>query len=172
MSREQSLLRGITNKDLKQVVGKGFTQGWQMHTWSSDTHASIIWPLNDGKVTICTTASDRNAHKTVARKMEEISGIPVLVKVNHSRGRQTSRQPGYTDTYVPTSQRVLSKRVEDLNKEYSLLVIEFRVISTAPFEEQDYTRAKDVLLRLSHIEDVLVELHQPIPTPNLNTIIK
>src|SRR6478609_2060388 len=109
-----NLLRGITNTDLKQLVNKALQGGWQIGEMSGTTHMPLIWPLTGEKVSIGTTSSDRNAYKAVGRRMENISGLDLLPKHKHRKGRGLTKTTGYAETYRTESSDSWSKRIHQL----------------------------------------------------------
>jgi len=164
-----SILRGITNADVKSVVRKAMSKGWVLGEVTGTTHYHLIWPPTGERVGFGSTVSDRNYYKSFARQLEKISGVEILPKHKHGKSKTNNLATlhGFHHTYVPPSQVESSKRIEEITKEYRVLVLEFRVISMADASRTDIQRAFEIIRRMAEIERVLKELHQPVPEHDL-----
>lgn len=167
MTRNTSILRGITNHDLKQVIRKAMDKGWVIGEMTGTTHCHLIWPATGEKVGFGTTVSDRNYYKSFARQCERICGEELLPRVNHSRPKATpNKVTGYTTTRLTDTQLRWSTRIETLTEEYKNLRLEFLVISSHPEAETPnwmINEAFKIVRRMSEIEQFLKELNHPIP---------
>lgn len=172
MASQTSLLRGITNKDVKTVVAKAFDVGWQFHKMTGTTHAQIIWPKTGEVVGFGTTVSDRNYWKSLASQIERICGKTIREKASTGKGSQKNRmENGFSSTKRSPKQDVWDERIAEVREEYLDLALEFRIISMAPSEEKfntDINRLIKIIRRLAVLEEVLTELHQPIPDAGVN----
>lgn len=161
MSKETSLLRGITHPDLKNAVSEAFKRGWEFDRMSGTTHAYLVWPATGKKVSFGTTPKDRNAHKPFIKKLELAMGTDLFPKHKTGRSRKNGQTSGFLDTYRPTHQDAIAERIDALVAEHHNLTLQFMVLSKQPVRHQDINDAAKVLRRISEIEKVLTELHQP-----------
>lgn len=167
-SREERILRGVTNDDLKQVIRKALQLGWEMGPISGSTHGYLQWPPTKEKVGFGTTWSDRNAYKGFARQLETISGVEILPKHRHGRAKQKQVERGYSNTR-PTkeqreSQEQWTRRIRSMHEEYRDLSIEFHIIaSPGETKRGDINRAAMIIRRMIALENFFEELNQPIP---------
>ena len=163
MSREERILRGVTNVDLKQMIKKALDAGWEMGPVSGSTHCYIYWPKTNEKVGFGTTVSDRHFWKSFARQVEKISGIQLVEKHNRGRARHKPTKGQFIATYRPQSQETVSEIVEHLSDEYRDLVLEFAILASADVNHSDINRALQIIRRMAKIETTLKALRQPIP---------
>ena len=164
MSKE-SLLRGITNDDLKRMVRKALDNGWEIKGFTGTTHVQLVWPKTGETVGFGTTISDRNYWKSFARRVESISGITMLDKHKHGKARidKSQHANGYVQTYKPAKQAELAKEVERLEAEWRELVLEFQIIAMAEASRKDIDRCFKIVRRLADLERTFKMLHQPVP---------
>lgn len=166
MSRESSLLRGITQQDMKNVVRKALEGGWELGDMSGTTHASIYWPATGEKVTFGTTTSDKNYYKTMAREIEQISGLSVVPRHSHRRGRKQDKTEKYIDNQRQSeAEQWVSGRLEALLKEHERLVQRFQEIALAGHKAPrgEVNEAIRIVRRIGEIEKVFEEFRQPAP---------
>jgi hypothetical protein len=168
MSRESSVLRGITNADLKQTVSKALQAGWELSEFTGTTHVYIVWPKTNERVSIATTTSDRNSYKNVARKIEKISGVEVIPKHRHRRSRKVVKA---TDYSTETSRKEINQwhrewggRVQELITERRELVEEFKSIASSGegANRTQINRAAEIIKRMTKLDETLAEFNQPV----------
>lgn len=165
MSTPSSLLRGITNSDLKNVIRKAFENGWQLGEMSGTTHARIVWPASGEHIAFGTTISDRNAYKTILRRIETIQGFDLFPKHKSRRSKKKFEMSDFHKTFTTESQifsrtrdEALGKRVTQLLKEHKNLTLEFRILGIEPVSNSDINQAMRIVRRIAAIEETLVEM--------------
>jgi len=142
----------------KELVEKAKELGFEVE--ASKKHLRFV---KDGKVaaTTSTTPSDWRAPKNTLAQLERVAGKKTE-RQKSGRSRKNVKMAGYIDTFTPDTQKQWSARIEQLINEHRELVLEFKILATAPVTRTDINRAAEVIRRLSEIEDFLTELKQPI----------
>ena len=100
MSNE-SLLRGITHKDLKSLIGKALQDGWEFVGVSGKTMA-VIQFRGGRKYQFSMTPSGSNAHKNINSDLRAISGRSYLPQAKTGRGKGGEKG---TDFSIPQANK-------------------------------------------------------------------
>ncbi len=172
---KSSLLRGITQKDLKQVVAKAFSEGWEIDHMRGTTHAVIVWPPTGQTVSFGTTPKNAGSAKTLAREIEAISGVVVVKRHNHRKSRKGNLGSDFSVQDALREQRQrhedeVVKNIDRLMEEHTRLVARFVEIaqvipeSSGDNRKTHIARAAEVMRRLEKVELILKEI-LPSTTP-------
>ena len=171
MSRESSLLRGITHKDLKSAVQKALDKGWKFHHMNGSTQAVIVWPATEKKVTFSPTASRNDAHKAFIAQVEAIQGEDLFPKHKHGKPRKRVEGSGFLKTWTDhQNHRAVREdfhvqqwqnKVETLLKEHAEKVLMVRIYCCPPVTNTDINHVVHLLRRITHIEELLDEIEYP-----------
>lgn len=149
--------------DTKKVIEAGKQLGFEMEP---DLNGSghVVFVGHGQRLTFSYTSSDWRGHKNMISRMERISGQKIH-RHNHHRSRKHDKTERYTDTYTPETQRQWSERIELLLDEHRGLVDEFKGIAVAGQKatRTDIMRALEIVRRLNQLEEVFIELRQPVP---------
>jgi hypothetical protein len=184
MSRESTLLRGITNIDLKQVVSKAIQNGWEISDSNGSTHYYLIWPKTNEKVGFGSTISNRNYYKSFARQLERVAGQDGLYLARAKRGKtkfKADHDPKFIDTHLAPDQilvrnrkeraaRAMQDKMNEMLAVYRQLQLELLVLSFK--SEGDYVHstpaqrneAVQIIRKMSRLEEIFTKFDVPIPT--------
>lgn len=149
---------------LEQAQLLGFVADDQL-----DGSGHIVLRHPNGVTRIASSPSDHRGDKNAIANMERIAGRK-LPRPKSGRHRKGVRMAGYTQTVRTPSAESWSRRIDELNTEHHDLMLELIVLSTGESTHGQRNEALKCLRRLIEIEEILVELNQPLPEQNTHTL--
>lgn len=161
----ESLLRGITNKDLKVMVRKALDSDWVFaEEKCSASRFYIEHKQSRVKIGFSPQSNDYNAAKKLADEIRQVTGQQLVT--HHKTGKLRHHRPRnrFIDTYEPVKQRGRQDLIERKLKEYEDLGWEFRIL-TMPggASHEQINRFLEVARRRHQLRIFFQEMNQPIP---------
>lgn len=140
---------------MRRVVREALHAGWEWGGFTGTTHARIVWPATGEHVAFGTTPSVAS-WKSLATRIEKLSGVVTHRKGNKRRSRKAVKPSGFTLT-AANADAVAWHEAHD-GEVHELLDRRERLIGRCRELARNRARLRDIpeqLLTIKHLEDEL-----------------
>lgn len=154
-------------KEVQELLDKAAKLGFEVDSEKSGRgHITLVHPR--GEYTIASTPSDWRGEKNAVAAMERISGEK-LARVSHRRSRKAVARTDFSiDRAIQERNTKAGETIDRLMNEHQQLIEKFKWYAQ---DGEDTSRTKivkcmEIVKRMTEIEAVLKEFHQPVEAFN------